>query len=125
MEEVDLDGRVRMDTTEEPINHGHDIFFDKPQYVFSINRLYLSGVDWGFRFFLDGLFLDERNFAVKEGMDFYYIYIPQELITENSVLEIERYKKFEYCVEKVFLSTMDNHEIILDKDMGSVISENI
>lgn len=124
MEEIDLDDRVRMDTTEEPINHGHDIFFDKPQYVFSINRLYLSGVDWGFRFFLDGLFLDERNFAVKEGMDFYYIYIPQEIITETSVLEIERYKKFEYCVEKVFLSTMDNHEIILDKDMGSVICVN-
>ena len=124
MEELDLEDRVRTDTTEEPINHGHDVFFDKPQYLFSINRLYLSGLDWGFRFFLDGLFLDDRNYTIKEGMDFYYIYIPQELITETSVLEIERYKKFEYSVEKVFLSSMDAYELILDKDMGSIICVN-
>ena len=124
MEELDLESRIRTDTTEEPINHGHDVFFDEPQYLFSINRLYLNGFDWGFRFFLDGLFIDDRLFTIKEGLDFYYIYIPQRLVTETSVLEIEKYKKFEYSVEKVFLSTMDSHEIILDKEIGSIICVN-
>ena len=124
MEELDLSDRVRLDTTQEPINHNHDIFFDKPQYLFSINRVYLGGFDWGFRFFLDGLFLDDRFFTIKTGMDFYYIYIPQELISETSVLEIEKYRKFEYSVEKRFLSTMDNHEIILDKEISSIICVN-
>lgn len=121
MEKLDLEDRVRIDTSEEPVDHSHDTTFEEPRYVFSVNKLFLSGLNWGFRFFVDGLFLDDRNYAIKEGMDFYYIYIPQFMLTETSVLEIERYKKMEYYAEKTFLSTMDNYDVEMDSEMGSII----
>lgn len=124
MEKLNLSERIRMDTKGEPIDHGHDVVFQTPYYLFSINCSFLTGLNWGFRFFLDGLFLDDRNYVIKEGMDFYYIYIPQELVKDDSVLEIERYKKFEYYTEKVFLSTLDNHELLLDSELSSVICVN-
>lgn len=124
MEKLNMSERVRMNTKDEPIDHSHDVLFDEPHYVFSINRLFLSGLNWGFRFFLDGLFLNESNYIIKEGLDYYYIYIPQSLIADESVLEIEKYKKFEYSVEKTFVSNMDMHTMELDKDMGSIICVN-
>lgn len=121
MEEIDLPSRVRMDTTKEDFDHGHDVYFEEEHYLFSINRSYLTHLHWGFRFFLDGLFVNSDNYIVIEGIDYYYFYFPTRLIKEDSILEIEKYRLYEHYVEKVFLSAMDNYELNLDKELGDAI----
>lgn len=121
MEEINLPSRVRMDTTKEDVDPGHPVYFDEEYYLFSINRSYLTHLHWGFRFFLDGLFLNDDSYVVREGMDYYYFYFPKRLFKEDSVLEIEKYRIYEHFAEKVFVSTMDKYELNLDKDLGDAI----
>lgn len=125
MEELgDLDERIRNNTFQEPIDHNQDAIFEDLRYVFAIPRSYISGYHWGFRIFIDGLFIDERYFLVREGMDFYFLYISENLITPTSVLEIERYKRLDFATEKTFTSTMDNYELVLEGGEGDTLYVN-
>lgn len=125
MEELDdLDDRLRKDTSQEPIDHSYDATFGDMRYVFAIHRSYISGYHWGFRIFIDGLFIDERYFMVRESMDFYFLYVSEHLITPTSVLEIERYKRMDFATEKTFTSTMDSYELVLEADVGNTIYVN-
>ena len=121
MEKLELGYRVRENTYHEPLDAGSNLEFSEPHYLFSVNKVYITGLNWSLRLFLDGLFLNESEYVVREGMDFYYIYIPTRLVNADSVLEIERYKRYEAYEEKTFLSTMDTYKLMLDPELAKVI----
>lgn len=99
MEKIDLEHRIRTDTSEEDIYTGSTIAeFDEERYVFAMNRHFVDTRSYGFRVFIDGLFQRESEYTVVPGPNFYYIYIPVSKITPTTMIEIERYKLF--TVEK-------------------------
>ena len=97
MENLDLEYRLREDTTEEELDSGiSDIYFDKAHYVFAMNRHFVDTRSYGFRIFIDGYFQTEDTYHILPGPNFYYIYILADNITSSTVIEIERYKLFSF-----------------------------
>ena len=95
VEKLDLEHRLRIDSLSEDIDLScPDLKFDKYQYVFAINRHFANTRAYGFRIFVDGYFQTESVYTILPGPDFYYIYLPADIIKEDSVIEIERYKIF-------------------------------
>lgn len=121
MENIELGYRARENTYHEPIDHNCDVVFDEPHYLFSVNKSFISGKNWRMRLFLDGLLLYNNTYVVREGMDYHYIYIPTRLVKEDSVLEIERHRAYDHFKEKVFVSTADTYNLILDPDLAKVV----
>jgi hypothetical protein len=99
MEKIDLDNRIRRDSSREDVDSGTPIAeFDEDMYVFAMNRHYVDTRSYGFRIFIDGLFQLDNTYTILPGPNFYFIYIPASKITPTSMIEIERYKLF--TVEK-------------------------
>lgn len=121
MEKLELGYRERSNTYHEKIDTDQHLEFPEPYYVFSVNKVYISGLNWKLRLFLDGLFLLDTQYVVREGMDFYYVYIPKRLVKEDSVLEIERYRGYEHFCEKTFVSTADTYNLIVDPELAKTI----
>ena len=48
--------------------------------------------DFSFRFWIDGICTNYADYHLLWGYNFYYIYIPTALLTETSLIEIERYR---------------------------------
>lgn len=94
---LNLEDRVRTDTYKECNETGEIVFFDEPNYVFSMKRRY-SGDYFGtdFRIFIDGRFINPKLYAFITTMDFYHFYIPTKLIKEDSVIELERYREYNF-----------------------------
>ena len=98
MEKIDLSGRLRTDNKSEAIEEQYHDIFDSEHYVFAMNRHYVTENSYGFHIFIDGLFQMENAYKVYPGKDFFYIYIPVTLVKEDSVIEIERYRLFNFEV---------------------------
>ena len=97
MEKIDLSNRLRSDTTLEVLDESIvDIEFDEDMYVFAMNRHFVNTRAYDFRIFIDGYFQLNTSYTILPGPNFYYIYLPASKITETSVVEIERYKIFEF-----------------------------
>lgn len=95
MEKISLDNRIRTDNSREDIDPGQPIInFPEERYVFAMNRHYIDTRSYGFRIFIDGLFQVETAYEIIPGPNYYYIYIPTNLITDTSMIEIERFKLF-------------------------------
>ena len=108
MEKLDLDSRLREDTLEEYLNETEDdVIFNEPHYVFSMNCHFLRNGNYAFRLFLDGLFLKKDEYTIKDGPDFYYIYIPASRIFKDSILEIEKYRLYNHFENVTFQSLDD------------------
>lgn len=118
MEKLELGYRERNNTYREPVDGNNHLEFSEPHYIFSVNKVYITGLNWKLRLFLDGLFLNDTQYVIREGMDFYYVYVPTRLVNADSVLEIERYRGYEFFVEKTFLSTMDTYDLKLDPELA-------
>ena len=116
METIELDHRVRLDTTSEELDSGIlDLQFDEPHYVFAMNRHFVDTRSYGFRIFIDGYFQYEELYHVLPGPNFYYIYIPVSKITPTTVIEIERYKLFSF---ERYGSTDDMDKPVIEIDMS-------
>lgn len=97
MAKIDLSNRIRTDSINESLEPGQpDITFESPHYVFALNRHFVNTRQYDFRIFIDGYFQTVSEYTVLPGLDFYYIYIPVDKVSTNSVIEIERFKLFMY-----------------------------
>ena len=101
---LSLDGRIRENNVPEMRENYDDTLqtFDEPMYVFSVrNTITGSNIahDIVFRMFIDNLYVDESVYYVMRTIDFFHIYIPTILITETSVIEIEKHKEFNRVIQ--------------------------
>ena len=59
------------------------------------------------------------------GLDYYYIYIPTRLVSDDSVLEIERHKLFEFHTEVSFPSLDEYVTLVIDTDLVTAYVKDI
>ena len=88
----DLEERVRIDTSQEAADLDYTETFNQDCYVFAMKKEFAMTQDYAFRIWVDGLFINEADYHLYSGRNFYYIYIPTRLITEDSLIELERYR---------------------------------
>lgn len=120
-----LPGRLRTDTTPEPIVNGTHYVFSEPHYVFAMNRRYLKRSRYDFRIWVDGIFLRNEFYHMELGVDYYYIYIPTKLVKNDSMLEIERCKLFDFHSEYTFSDETDYIELVFDGDLSTVYAHDV
>lgn len=125
MSKLNLQARIRTDTTEEPIVEGTNFVFSEPHYVFAMNRRFLKKNRYDFRIWIDGLFIRDELYHMEIGLDYYYIYIPTKLITSDSVMEIERFKLFDFYTEYSFSSLEDKLVLNFDDELVTAYAHDI
>lgn len=99
---IDLSQRIREDTSKEFPNDVSFIKFDEPRYVFSLRTQFLNWGQHTLRVFLDGIFLNEQDYILIEALDYYYFYIPCSKVNPNSILDIEKFKVYDYDQQVTF-----------------------
>lgn len=122
---LSLKNRVRKDTSQEPIVEGTNYVFEEDHYVFAMNRRFLKKSRYDFRIWIDGFFLNKLNYHMELGLDYYYIYIPTRLVSDDSVLEIERHKLFEFHTEVEFPSLDEYVTLAIDHDLVTAYVKDI
>ena len=110
--DIDLDSRVRMDTTSEATKTSDHIYFTEPHYVFAF--LNDSSSLLNLRFFIDGDFCPNPTQIHSRFTD--YIYIPVSKITSNSYIEIEKHYEYVYKKNLKFESTDLSIEVDFTKN---------
>ena len=105
---IDLEKRLRNDTRGETTNPEQIITFDEPSYVFAFRNDAHENLN--LRIFVDGLLRTTLVHITSRHMD--YIYIPQSLITEKSIIEIEKFEDYRYT--KTVTLNSDTDEVVLD-----------
>lgn len=113
---IDLTSRIRWDTYNEMGTMYHE--FDKPYYVFAManNRDYPELLDC--RVFVDGIFVMELEQERKLFMD--YLYIPCEMVTDDSYIEIEVFPSYQFKEDVKFKSLDDAKEFTLTTPKESI-----
>lgn len=89
---IDLEKRLRMDTTQEAIASEDYFYFEDPFYVFMFFNEGRTSLN--LRFFIDGLFCDSV-FQLHVG-NMEYLYIPKSYIKEDSYITVERLETYTY-----------------------------
>lgn len=125
MSKLNLSSRVRTDTTMEPIVDGTNYVFGEDHYVFAMNRRFLKRNRYDFRIWIDGFFINKSQYHMELGLDYYYIYIPTRLISESSVIEVERHKLFDFHTEVTPDSTEECIDLVLDADLVTAYARDI
>jgi hypothetical protein len=104
---MDLSTRIRRDTSQE--FDTTIIQFNEDRYVFAMNNdtdyPYLSNA----RVFVDGLLISDVVQLRKNFLD--YFYIPCDMCTEDSFIEIEVFPDYEYNINLTFDTMDDKFEI--------------
>lgn len=96
MSKVNLESRIRHDTlTESNEMSPMEKHFDEPRYLISLRKS-IFGPNLAFRLYLDNYLLTPYQFKYYENIDWYHFYIPCDMIKEDSILEIEKYRVFKY-----------------------------
>lgn len=106
---LDLTTRLRNNTSEEI---GHDTYdFKEPRYVFALenNRDYPALLD--LRVFVDGMMVVDLYQERRLFMD--YIYIPADMVTADSYIEVEIFPNYSFSEEYTFESMDDSHEVTI------------
>lgn len=103
MDKLDLSKRIRRDNSNELPNdlykgHFTEITFDEDRYLFSLSKK-IFGYREEFRFFIDNKIVLPTKYYIQDDEDWYRIYIPCELITPTSIMEVERYDKSEIRIK--------------------------
>lgn len=108
---IDLKSRVRTSTLMEFEQPGFEQKFESPRYVFAIanERDYPLLLDC--RVFVDGilvgdLYEDRRNFME-------YLYIPVEMVTADSYIEVEIFPSYQFKKAVTFTSMNQKEEITI------------
>lgn len=122
---ISLEKRLRNDTTPEPIVKSSHYTFSEPYYVFAMNRRFLKKSRYDFRIWVDGLFLRNEFYHMELGLDYYYIYIPTKFIHEDSMIEIERHKLFDFHTEYTFTNISDWVELSFDDDLVTAYAHDV
>lgn len=107
MNKLDLSTRIRMDNLNERVPYNIDATaftssfiekkFDEPHYVFSLSKS-IFGPDEEFRFHLDNIMLLQHEYYIQDDTDWYHVYIPCQKVTQESILEIEKFTKIEKTI---------------------------
>ena len=100
---VILNSRLRENSNDEATNSIHKKEFDEPHYVFAFRNE--SSDDLRIRIFVDGILITNYYQFNEYNMD--YIYIPTKLITDDSVIEIEKFNHFIYNSTHIFQNSDD------------------
>lgn len=83
--DIDIEDRIRLDNHEELTDTSKHEEFDEPHVLFIVkNENTGDNVD----IFVDNYHVHPKNYAEDR---YKYIYIPERLITEDSIIEINRY----------------------------------
>ena len=122
---LNLSIRIRQDTTEEPIVEGSHYVFSEPHYVFAMNRRFLKKSRYDFRIWVDGLFIRDEIYHMELGLDYYYIYIPTRLINVDSMIEIERYKLFDFHTTHTFNNMEESINFAFDDELVTPYANNL
>lgn len=120
---IDLESRIREDTTEEFPDDINPIIFDEPCYVFSLLNNEEDDHHVNIRVFIDGLFV-MKDLIQKRNEFAEYLYIPQSFITENSFIEIEYVNRFYFDKEIEFESLDDEKTITFASNDPNTIPTN-
>lgn len=107
MNKLDLTSRIRMNNNNERVPYNvdkkefgdsfHEAIFGEPHYVFSLSKA-VFGPEEEFRFFLDNKALLQFDYYIQDDVDWYHVYIPCSKVTNESVLEIEKFPKVEETI---------------------------
>lgn len=123
---LNLEDRIRMDTYKECDESGEIVFFDEPNYVFSMKRRYVGnyfGTD--FRIFIDGNFINPKLYAFITSMDFYHFYIPTRLVRPDSIIELEKYREYSFMRSLNVDSYNEFVKIEIPSDIGRIYTHDI
>lgn len=103
---IDLPSRLR--TTTKP-ELDYEYTFEQPMYVFAMRNEREYPVQMDIRFFVDGIFAEHMYQDRKLFMD--YLYIPADLVTEDSYLEMEVFPRYDFS-QKLYFTSLDQEETI-------------
>lgn len=106
---IDLKSRIRTNTHTEMEDHSRD--FDEPRYVFAFNNSKDFPTLLEARVFVDGLLMGDIYQERHLFMD--YFYIPCDMVTEDSYIEIEIFPSYRFKQNIMFNSLEDEKEITL------------
>lgn len=110
---IDLSSRIRKNTHEEMKDHSRE--FEEERYVFAFNNRKDFPTLLEARLFVDGIMVVDIYQERKYFMD--YFYIPKDMVTEDSYIEIEVFPAYIHKEEVMFTDVNQTHEIsLLDKD---------
>lgn len=94
--DIDLASKLRTGVSQEiPSNPTK---FDEERYVFIFAKYFLN--EFEIRFFIDGLFYKCDQTYHDDA--YYYFYLPKSMVTDNSVIEIEKHKSIAYNFYALF-----------------------
>jgi hypothetical protein len=86
---TNLNKKVRTSTLPEIPDTDMLVNFKEPQYIFSYKNTDISGDVKSFNWFIDGKFAIPTHTVIYHG--YQYVYFPTSKISENSVIEVERF----------------------------------
>lgn len=128
MAKLSLEERLREDTLSDTdqFDESESLYFDEPHYIFSMRKKFVGGGVTEFRLFLDNVLLTEEDYVKTTTNDFYNFYIPTRLVTETSMLEIEKIKEYTF-VEELGLCEDTNkvYDIIIPSTIDKIHVNNI
>lgn len=105
---IDLSSRLRTNTNTEL---HYDYEFQQPMYVFAMRNEREYPVLMDIRFFVDGIFVENMFQDRYLFMD--YLYIPADMVTNDSYLEIEVLPRYDVKEPIRFTSMEDSKEITI------------
>lgn len=123
MSKMDLPNKIRLDTSNELPNN--ITTFDRPHYVFILRTPFTKYQSYELKLFLDGKYLYNEDRFIVNDSDFFYVYIPTDIVKPDSLLEIERHKICNY--DKLITINEINKSIPLDvfKTNGNCLIDDI
>ena len=105
---IDLSSRYRENNHTEIVDELLREEFIEPRYVF-IFRNEFSSEYYNLRFFIDGkLYLQDKFYKTEK---FEYFYIPVSLISQNSLIEVEKLNKFS-LIKQIDINSIDDFILV-------------
>lgn len=105
---IDLSTRIRYSTEEEIGTPS--MRFDEPRYVFAFNNEQEYPILLSCRVFVDGILVGDLYQERHLFMD--YLYIPMDMVTDDSYIEIEIFPGYEYEKDIYFTTERDTIKVI-------------
>ncbi len=104
MSKIDLKTRLRLDNKREISNVFEQVEFDDAMYMTSFRDL-TDGGKYRVSFYIDGQRFEPQHLYTRGKYDF--LYIPIELVSKDSIIDIEKTKVFDSTFEMEFDDTLD------------------
>lgn len=105
---LDLTTRIRY-STEQEIGEPTRLF-DEPRYVFAFNNEKDYPILLNCRVFVDGILIGDLYQERHLFMD--YLYVPMDLVTDDSYIEIEIFPGYEYEKDLTFITERTNIKVV-------------